>query len=249
MQVTAVLFDLGGTLFTYERRDEMGRPGVVALERLGLRPDDPAVLDARRQASLDIEREYASRPAFLHRDLFRDRIARTAELLGVTATPEVLDRFDEEHRDAILDHLVPRPDAAETLEGLGARGIYTAVVSNADDDYLGPLLERHGLDAFLDDWTSSEEAESCKPDRRIYEYALAKARRAPDETLFVGDSVQHDIAGARALRMRTVLIGEPGTIAPLSNGFEAKVQPDAAVRALVEVLAVVDGLNGTAGAG
>jgi putative hydrolase of the HAD superfamily len=240
VQVTAVLFDLGGTLFTYERWAEMGRPSVAALERLGLSPADPTVQDARRRASQEVEREYAARPSFLHRDLFRDRIARTAELLGVPAPAHVLDTFDAEHRQALIDHLVPRPDAHDTLEGLRQRGLYTAVVSNADDDYLGALLELHGLDALLDDWTSSEEAESCKPDRRIYEYALAKAGRVADETWFVGDSLQHDIAGAHAIGMRTVLIGEPGTTAPLSHGLDATVTADAEVRTLVEVLAVVD---------
>lgn len=245
MRMTAVLFDLGGTLFGYERREEMGRPSLAALRRLGLDPDDPAVRDARRRASEDVEREYAARPSFLHRDLFRDRIARTAALAGVTAPEEVLTRFDEEHLQAILDHLVPRPDARETLQGLRARGLYTAVVSNADDDYLDTLLERHGLDVLLDDWTSSEEARSCKPDRRIFEHALAKARRASGEAVFVGDSPQHDVAGAQALGMYTVVIGEPGTAAPLSHGLETPRGADADVRTLIEVLAIVDGLNGT----
>jgi putative hydrolase of the HAD superfamily len=244
MQVTAVLFDLGGTLFGYERRQEIGRPSLAALRRLGLDPDDPAVSAARRRASEEVEREFAARPSFLHRDLFRDRIARAAALLGVTAPEEVLARFDQEHLQAILDHLVPRSDARETLLGLRARGLYTAVVSNADDDYLGALLQRHGLDVLLDDWTSSEEARSCKPDRMIFECALAKAQRGAGETLFVGDSPQHDVAGAHALGMRTVLIGEPGTTAPLSHGLDAPQSADVEVRTLAEVLGVVDVLNG-----
>ena len=96
----------------------------------------------------------------------------------------------------------------------------------------------------VDDWTSSEEAESCKPDRRIYEVALAKAGSTPAETLFVGDSLQHDVAGARAVGMRTVLIGEPGTKAPLSTGLDAPEPADFEVRRLAEVLTIVDEANG-----
>lgn len=240
MQITAVLFDLGGTLFDYVHREQMGRPFVDALVRLGLDPVDPAVVDARRRASQEVERRYAQQAGFVHRDLFRDRVARTAELCGRPAPADVLDRFDAEHLQAVMDHLVPRPDARATLEGLRERGRYAAVVSNADDDYLGPLLRLHHLDGLLDHWTSSEEAASCKPDRRIYEYALGKAGRTAAETLFVGDSLPHDVAGAHAVGMRTVLIGEPGAVAPLSHGLDASVAADHEVRTLLEVLAIVD---------
>ena len=244
MRVTAVLFDLGGTLFGYEAYSQRARATDDALARLGLPPDDAAVREALRQASRQVEQEYAARRSFLHRDLFRDRIVRTAGLLGVTATSDVLARFHEEHLRDILDHLTPRTDAGGTLDGLRARGLYVAVVSNADDDFLGPLLERHGIDARLDHWTSSEEARSCKPDARIYEIALEKAGRTAAETLFVGDSPQHDVAGAHAMGMRTVLIGEPGTAAPLTHGLEAPVEADFQVRRLPEILAIVDRLNG-----
>lgn len=115
-------------------------------------------------------------------------------------------------------------------------------MSNADDDYLGAVLERHGIDVLVDDWTSSEEADSCKPDLRIYEYSLAKSGRTAAETLFVGDSPQHDVAGAARVGMRTVLLGEPGATAPLSHGLDA-ADADFGVRTLIEVLGIVDELN------
>jgi putative hydrolase of the HAD superfamily len=244
VHVTAVLFDLGGTLFSYEARDQLGRASVAAFARMGLSPDDPAVRDARRRAFRQVEEEYAARPSFLHRDLFRDRIARTAELLGVSPSADVLDQFDREHRQAMVDHLGPRPDARDTLEGLRARGLYVAVVSNADADDLEAMLRRHGFETLVDDWTSSEEAGSCKPDPRIYEYALSKAGRPAAEALFVGDSLQHDVAGADRVGMRTVLIGEPGATAPLSSGFDRSVAADFEVRTLTEVLGIVDGYEG-----
>ena len=43
--------------------------------------------------------------------------------------------------------------------------------------------------------------------------------------------------------MRAVLIGESGVVAPLSSGLDAAV-PDFEVRALVEVVAIVDRCNG-----
>ncbi len=242
-RVTAVLFDLGGTLFTYDQRELIRRPGLVALQRLGLDTDDPHVIEQKRLASEEVESEYAELPAFLHRDLFRDRVARTAERLGVTATADVLDQFDAENRQAIVDHLVPRPDAVPVLTDLRNRGIYAAIVSNADEDYLNELVARHELGSLLVDWTSSEAAQSCKPDARIYEHALHKAARPAAETLFVGDSLEHDVAGAHLAGMRTVLIGDPGTKAPLSSGLNAGIPPDHTVSSLFEVLTIVNDAN------
>jgi len=245
VRVTAVLFDLGGTLFGYEAYTQKARATDSALARLGLPPADTAVRAALRQASAEVEREYAARRSFLHRDLFRDRIVRTAGLLGITTPPEVLTRHDEEHLQDILEHLLPKAGARETLDDLRARGVYVAVVSNADDDFMVPVLERHGFDSRLDHWTSSEEARSCKPDTRIFELALTKAGRTAAESLFVGDSPQHDVAGAHAAGMRTVLIGEPGAAPPLAHGLDAPVAADFEVRTLPEILAIVDRLNST----
>lgn len=243
--IAAVLFDLGGTLFGYERRNEMKRPATLALERMGLSVDDPEVIAARLNAGQEVERAYAAREYFLHKDLFRDRVARTASLLGVTAPPEILDQFDVENRQAIVDNLIPREDAKRTLEGLRQRGIYVSVVSNADDDYLDELLTDHAFDTLIDDWTSSEKARSCKPNRVIYEFALGLAGSLAEQTLFVGDSLEHDVAGAHAVGMRTVLIGDPGATAPLSHGLDAPVDADFTIQELAEVLAIVDRLNGS----
>jgi FMN phosphatase YigB (HAD superfamily) len=177
--VRGVLFDLGGTLFSYAAREGMGRANVVVFERLGLDPSAPDVREARRAAAEAVQREYAARRSFLHRDLFRDRVVRTAEILGVAVPDDVLEQFRLDNARAILEHMEPRPDAAATLRALRDRGLYTSVVSNADDEWLEPPLARHGLDALLDHWTSSEEADSCKPDGEIFHYSLAKSGLIP----------------------------------------------------------------------
>lgn len=242
-RVTGVLFDMGGTLFGYGNRKELGRAHDAALRRLGFDPDAPDVLHARRTAFEHAVRQYATRRAFLHRDLFRDGFSRTAELLGAHADSALLDQFDAENTQAFIDHLIPQDDALTTLQSLGERSIYRAVVSNADDAWVEPALRRHGLVAQLEDWTSSEEAASCKPDAVIFRYALAKAGLDPGNVLFVGDSVAHDVVGGRAAGMRTVLIGEEGAVAPLSDGLASDVVPDFRIQRLTELLAIVDTIN------
>ena len=133
----------------------------------------------------------------------------------------------------------PRPDAAETLLALRERELHLAIVSNIDDDQFHPLWQRMGLAHFFDATTTSEEARSCKPDRGIFEHALAKATNLRAEhVVFVGDSPEHDVAGARALGMRTVLITDHAAELPWEPRGDAK--PDHVIRALSDLVPIVD---------
>lgn len=234
---------MGGTLYSYGSRRRMGCATAAAFRRLGLDPDTARVREARRAASEEVAERYAALSAFLHADLFRDRLVRTAELLGLTVPAEVVDLFDRENLEAIVDNMPPKPEAAPVLRALGARGIYRAIVSNADESWLQPAVRRHGFDLLLEDWTSSEAAASCKPDGRIFAHALTKAALDASSVLFVGDSVPHDVVGAHRAGIRTVLLAEHDGPPPLAAGLDTDVSPDYRIGALGELVDLVDDLN------
>lgn len=239
MRFTAVLFDMGGTLLGYERRDKLGGAFIKALRGLGIDPADPEVITARTTAAAEVETRYAEVPFFLHRDLFRERLIRTVELLGRTSPDEVLSQFDRDQREAVIEHLTPMPRVHETLRTLRESGVYVAVVSNADDDYMVPVLARNGLADLLDDWTSSEEANSCKPHRGIFDYAIRKGGVTAESTLFVGDSPEHDVAGAQRVGLKTALIGDPRAVAPLSTGLDS-AEPTWQIHDLWDLIEIVN---------
>jgi putative hydrolase of the HAD superfamily len=56
----------------------------------------------------------------------------------------------------------------------------------------------------LDAVVTSAEAGFRKPDPRIFEAALAAVQCRPERALFVGDSLDTDIAGGRAAGIRSV---------------------------------------------
>jgi hypothetical protein len=68
------------------------------------------------------------------------------------------------------------------------------------------LLDRAGLLALLEVQAFSDEVGVPKPERRIFERALAGLGSAPGAALHVGDLRRTDVAGARELGMRTVRI-------------------------------------------
>lgn len=235
-RVAAVFFDFGGTLFSY--RQVGGGTGTVIRDAvMALRiPIEPGRIGAAyNDAMRDAYRALQERPYYLHRELFEDSWRRFARVLGAEPTEAWVRNLIDGQRKVVTEQFSLRDDCVETLEELRASGLRIAVVSNIDDDYLQPMLERAGLTKLLHHWTSSEEARSCKPDAGIYRYACAKAGCRPEQVLFVGDSPEQDITGARALGMTTALIREEGAPPP-GSGVGASAEPHHHITRLAEVL-------------
>ena len=206
-RVRAVLFDFGGTLFDYGALAAGERDSIVALARwAGAAEEPPVILRAYRAALKRVFYQYLPRPYYLHRDLFRDVLLAMAENLKVIITEEQLARYralqhERRERDFVLREGVP-----ETLTALRAHGCHLGVVSNADDDQFAHMVKLGRLEPYFDSLLSSEQARSCKPDLAIFHEALRRADCAPEEALFVGDSLQQDVAGANRVGLQSVLI-------------------------------------------
>ncbi len=230
-----VFFDLGGTLFSYRNVPRATAPLLTeAVTRLGEQAGRDQIKDAYTQASRDMTFAYAERAYYLHADFFHDTFMRFADLLAAPHDEAVHDWYLEAHRLAIVDCLVLKDDCIDTLAHLKDAGLYLSVVSNIDDDMLDPLIAREGLDRYLDHWTSSEAAQSCKPDRRFFEMALARSGLSASDVLFVGDSPEHDIIGAQEVGMRTALILDGGIPPPLQTG-RVNVNADHNIASLTEL--------------
>ena len=234
----AVFFDFGGTLFSYA--DVWGRSFypilLEAMQERGVDAEPNRAGAAFREATRETFVEFRGREYYLHRELFQSTFARFAQALGTQAAPPQLEWFHERQRRLVVDNFQLRPDCIEVLAALRDRGMHVAIVSNIDDDYLEPMIAQTQLAEFLDAWTSSEAAQSCKPHRAIFEVALAKARVDAEACCFVGDSEEHDIAGARALGMQTVLIQEGDLQAP---GAGVRADAHHRIGTLSELLAIV----------
>jgi putative hydrolase of the HAD superfamily len=203
----AVLFDALGTLVRLE----------PPWDRL------PALLRARHD--IDVSEDDARRAMLAemsyyrahHREgrdgaSLRDLRRRCAavlreELPAVASLPE--DTLVEALLDAI--RFTPYPDAAPALGVVRSMGLRAGVVSNWDCS-LGPVLDDLGLGGLLNVVVTSARAGAAKPDRAIFEVALQEVRCSAQNALFVGDSPETDIAGARAAGLRAVLIDRSASI-------------------------------------
>jgi putative hydrolase of the HAD superfamily len=204
--IRAVLLDALGTLIELERPwphlvDELAARGVVVGE------DDARAAMLAEMAYYRAHHDEAVDWAAL-KDLRRRCAAVVQEQLQ-TSLPldDVL--------DALLGAIRFRayPEVPDVLARLRAGGARLAVVSNWDVS-LHDVLERTGLRPLVDAVVISAELGVAKPDPAIFRAALDRLRAAADGAVHVGDSLEHDVAGARAAGLEAVLVARNGAAAP-----------------------------------
>lgn len=104
-------------------------------------------------------------------------------------------------------------DVRPALRSARANGRRLVVVSNWDLS-LQEVLDRLELVPYFDGVVTSAEAGARKPAPQIFEQALAIAGADAENAVHVGDSVEEDVAGARAAGIEPILIRRDGRPAP-----------------------------------
>lgn len=103
----------------------------------------------------------------------------------------------------------------------------------------GPLLDSGAFVAGLE-YAAGVEAEVVgKPTAAYFHAALAELGAAPGEAVMVGDDVEADVGGAKAVGMRAVLVQTGKFRAETLAGAEP--QPDAVVESIAEVPGLLAG--------
>jgi HAD superfamily hydrolase (TIGR01549 family) len=203
--VRAVTFDCWGTLIRDRDMDAATARREAAIRRL---------LGVDEQRATALLEEAWDR----HRDAWRSvatfgpgRMATyCVETAGDPSDEATLAELTLEFEEATLETGVDAtPGAEETLEKLAAAGVRRALVC---DTGMTPgrvarrMLEELGLEHRLEFLAFSDEVGVPKPDGAIFAKALAELGTKPEHALHAGDLKRTDVAGARALGMRTVRV-------------------------------------------
>jgi putative hydrolase of the HAD superfamily len=124
------------------------------------------------------------------------------------------DRLEHAARDiyeewSACHHFTLYEDVPEVVRGLHARGLTIGLISNTQR-CLASFQSHFALDGLFTVAVSSAQHGYMKPHPSIFEAALERAGVVVAEAVMVGDSLNHDIAGARRLGMRAVLVARTG---------------------------------------
>jgi putative hydrolase of the HAD superfamily len=209
VRVKAVLFDMFDTLMLIERNHEFYSPSLRAAYEFLLANGVSVGFDEFEKAYVEArDALYAAAEANLEEPHFNVRIAGALKLLGydydvssglvVGATNAFCERF--------MDFVRLDDDAKAALTKVHGRYKLGIVSNFAIPECVVKLLEKHGLDAFFDVVVVSGAVNKRKPSPEIFQKALERLGVDASETVFVGDTVDADVQGAKAAGMKTIYI-------------------------------------------
>jgi putative hydrolase of the HAD superfamily len=218
MTIRAISFDVGETLL--RPYPSFGELFIGCCRRAGLAlPSEASVLlgryadryfaDLRSRGERFSTSEERSRQVWT--TLYREFLASH----GVP--PGMVEPLAGQIYATFLDHASYRlfDDARPVLLECRARGFRIGITSNWEA-WLTGLLRSTGLTDLLDFSVISGLVGHEKPDRRIFDAAVAAAGVSAGEILHVGDSFASDVKGAVAAGLQAVLLERHGPGRPVA---------------------------------
>jgi putative hydrolase of the HAD superfamily len=101
------------------------------------------------------------------------------------------------------------PETHGVLTSLEKRGFKLGLISNFDTRVYD-VCQALGIYKYFRSFVISSEAGFAKPSPQIFEIALDEQGVLAEESIHIGDSIEHDILGAKTLGINAVLLDREG---------------------------------------
>lgn len=228
----AVVFDWGGTLTPWHAIDL--REQWLAYGR----EYDPARADELAGRLLEHEAESWRLAREHRRSNTLDDVFRKA---GIEPVGERHEAALSAYLDFWSPHTYLDPDALYLLTALRGRGLRVGVLSNTlwPREHHEEIFRRDGVLDLVDGAVYSSEIPYTKPHPEAFRAAMrAVGVSDPTRVVFVGDRPYDDIAGAKDVGMRAVLV--PHSDIPVDQRGPVTTEPDAVVQRLVDLLPLIE---------
>jgi putative hydrolase of the HAD superfamily len=210
MNIQSILFDINGTLIdihTDEGNEEIYRAishfltyQGIYVHRWEVRDEYFRLMDEQRQASGE---DY---PEFNVVEVWREFLRRRPEASQAMPQEKLkwLPHFlAEMYRGIARFRLQLYPEVKNVLEELQPR-FKLAALSDAQSAWALPEIRAVGIEAYFQPIIISGDLGFRKPDKRIFEAALNGLDLPPEQVIFVGNDMYHDVYGAQQFGMKTV---------------------------------------------
>jgi HAD superfamily hydrolase (TIGR01662 family) len=200
----AVFFDVDFTLI-YPGPMFQGAGYRDFCARYGITTDPELFLQAVASASSLLDRA----GGIYDPQIFIDYTRHIIERMGGSG-PGVADASRDIYEEwAACQHFTLYDDVPDVIRELHARGLTIGLISNTQR-CLASFQSHFALDGLFAVTVSSAAHGYMKPHPSIFQAALQQAGASVNEAVMVGDSLDHDIEGARRLGMRAVLVSRSG---------------------------------------
>ncbi|MEM3154732.1 MAG: TIGR02253 family HAD-type hydrolase [Candidatus Woesearchaeota archaeon] len=220
--IKAVLFDLDNTLIDFMKMKK--------------RATD-AALDAMIAAGVNLDKEKAhailnelyDHYGIEHQNVFDKFLIKTQQKVNY----KILAAGIVAYRKEKLVHAEAYPGVVQTLLKLKQKGLKLAIVSDAPILQAWTRLTEMRIQDFFDAVVTFDDTGERKPSATPFKKALEKLDVKPEEVLHVGDWPERDIAGAKALGIKTAF-AKYGAVKPTA------VKADYELNKIEDLLSIIN---------
>jgi len=210
--VKAILFDLGHTLIDYYH--DWKEPEMKAIRKTY------RILSTNFGIS-DQEDEFCRHLGELLMEARETKLKRMIEVplsdilnkcfhrYGCDGDDDLVDRALYAFYETLLENRRLIPGTKEMLDKVRAMGYVIGLVSDVawglPSEFPLRDMRFYGIDQYFDELIFSTDVGLRKPNPKIFKMALSNLNAKPDEAIFIGNSLQADIKGAKNVGMIAVL--------------------------------------------
>jgi len=220
--IKAVLFDLDNTLIDFMKMK---------------RTATDAAIDAMIAAGVKLNKEQATKLIFElydqygieHQQIFQEFLIRTQKNVDY----KILAAGIVAYRAARKFLAEPYNGVMPTLLKLKQRGLKLAIVSDAPILQAWTRLTEMKIQDFFDAVVTFDDTGERKPSAQPFKKALDQLGVSPEEVLHVGDWPERDIAGAKALGIKTCF-------AKYGNDNASRIKADYEITAIEQLMDVIE---------
>ncbi len=203
-KVTDVFFDLDHTLWDFEKNSSITFDLIFNKHKIKL--DLAAFMAIYKPVNLKYWNMYRKNEIDSV-NLRYHRLKEVFNLLNFEADKAFIDLIAQEYIAHLSEQIHLFPGTIDLLEYLSKK--YTLhIITNGFEVIQHKKLKSSKIDHYFKTVTTAEGSGYKKPDRRIFEHAISKAKTINRKSIMIGDSLEADIQGAKDFGMHVIYFGK-----------------------------------------
>jgi putative hydrolase of the HAD superfamily len=236
MPIKAVLFDMFDTLMMIRKNHEFYSPSLMRMYRYLNKNGVNISFDTFQKAYIKTrDKLYAKADVNLEEPHFNVRVSETLKSLGYNydVSSPIVAAATAEFCEEFITFVYLDENTEKLLRILHGKYKLGIISNFAIPECVDKLLKTHGLDKLFDAIVVSGAVNKRKPSPEVFERTLETLGVSASETVFVGDTLDADIEGAKAVGMKAVYIER--RIEKVEH-----VRPDQTIKSLSELPLVLE---------
>ena len=198
--ITDIFFDLDHTLWDFEKNSRL------TFLKIFEKKDVDASLEDFLFHYVPLNLEYWKlyrEERVTKEDLRYQRLRRTFDALGYPIEDELIDILSDQYIENLssFNHLVP--ETIDILEYLSPK-YRLHIITNGFKEIQEKKLRQSNISKYFDQVVNSEMAGVKKPNPGIFQLALQMANVDARKSLMIGDNIEADILGAKAVGFHAI---------------------------------------------